>query len=425
MKNNQSPFSASVMALFLTCAVALFALSILLRAYGGPVSSVDITGPNTYSTSAIGYAGIYDTLRRLDWQVTRSTGNSLALVGTNGTLIVAEPNLERLAKSYGRIKILNAPRLLFVLPKWSGTQDLLKETWISKAESVSLDLAQKTLDLVTEDGKVFRSKWPKPWQINKLGSSPSYFNRSGGVQLIKSAEMRPIIGNDDGMLVGELLGKNKRKIWVLADPDVLSNHGLVKGSNIVFALALIDQLSKWENDDPNAPIIFDETVHGFNEAQGSPIRLLFRFPFVVVTILAVITTVLLLLAGTSRFGAPILPPPELDFGKASLINNGARLLDQAGHQAITFRRYVRMIIHVAARNLHAPNNLDEQALTGWLDHIGESRGIAKSCGAIWQSIINLDASDSKNLPLFFQGARDIYRWKEEILHGPSRSRRNR
>lgn len=411
MKN--SPFSGTALVLLLAAAIVMFALSILLPAYdNSAVSSGSKARPDSFSTSALGHAGWYDIMRRLDRPVSRSTGNTLAQVGSRGTLVMAEPELDRITTADGQ-KVLNASKLLLVLPKWRGTTDQDRPAWVSEVRPALLDTAQQTLGLISMRAKVFRTEWPEIWQVNEVGFQPT---GSGVVQLMRSRDMRPIVGNKGGMLVGEIID-NGRRIWVISDPDVLSNHGIGKGENAAFIVELVDMLRLWGDGDMRAPVVFDETVHGYHNARNSPLKMLFSFPFVVVTLLIFATAVLLALAGTSRFGAPQSPKPELDFGKAKLIDNGARLLDYAGHHAVILKRYVRMTVRSVAHSLHAPSGLDEPALAAWLDRIGKSRGVSLSCADILRAADTTYAGDGQNLARLLESAGDIHRWKGEILNG--------
>ncbi|MDR1125307.1 MAG: hypothetical protein LBM64_04490 [Deltaproteobacteria bacterium] len=428
----RSVFSRSALGLLLASAVALFALSVILHAYDDdPVATAARSRPGTYSLSALGYAGFYDTLRRLDRPVNRSVGNTLAMVGARGTLVVAEPDLEHVSSAEG-MKLMGAPRLLLVLPKWSGLPDEERPAWIAQARPLHLDYAKNTLRLVAGRSDVYRRAWPSPaeWKYNHLGFTPTAPKGSGVIQMIRSSELRPVLGTAEGMLVGELLSGN-RVIWVLADPDLLANHGLGSGRNAALMVSLLDNLRGWRNSDQGAPIVFDETVHGFLEAEGTPLKLLFRFPFVVITILICGTAILLALAGSSRFGAARRVRPELDFGKRQLIDNGARLLDYGGHHVVTLKRYIRMTVRSAAQAMHAPVKLGEAELPAWLDRIGKSRGVKRSCAAILRRaslMADSGGEPGKNdvkLAGLFDCARDIYLWKGEILHGSSASRLNR
>ena len=60
-------------------------------------------------------------------------------------------------------------------------------------------------------------------------------------QLIESARLNPTIWSGDGILLGWLL-YGDQKIWILSDPDILSNHGLARGDNAVLTMRLIDAM---------------------------------------------------------------------------------------------------------------------------------------------------------------------------------------
>lgn len=415
-----SSFSPAALGVLLASAAALFALSVLLSAFGdGDAPTGERAGPGSYSASALGQAGAYDLLKRLGRPVSRGLGRNLGRVGEHGTLILAEPDLSALRDEEG-LTLLEAPRLLLVLPKWRGYPDPDRPAWIKRAELQPQVTARQTLALVDGPGQVAHAAWPATWPVNELGFTPA---GSGWVQLMRSQALRPVVGTDDGMLVGEMR-RDDQVIWVLADPDLMANHGLGQGDNAAFFVALVEALRMTDNDDPTAPLVFDETGHGFGVADRNPLQLLFRFPFVVVTVLAGLSAVLLLLAGAGRFGAPRPTPPALDFGKAGLIDNGARLLDYAGHQADILKRYVRLEVRSVGRELHAPAGLAGFALAEWLDRIGRARGVDASCQTLMLAMANLEGDDPRNLSRLSALARDIHHWKGKILNGAPTRRRH-
>ena len=424
----ESPFSRRSVILLIACVTALVAASFLLRAFGENlvlVGNKPVLGVR--SISAIGHAGFYDLLRRLDRPVSRSAGSALSTVGTKGTLIVAEPRVSYVIDDI-ESKIMQAPRLLLVLPKWHGTPDESNHSWVSEVETVPLNTARRVLSIVTGPrSTVFRkalsSDVKNAWQINTVGIEPSLHNL---VQLIRADEMTPIVGDNNEILLGEI-GNSRRKIWILSDPDVLSNHGITNGDNAAFMLAVVDALRLWNNSDLSAPIVFDESVHGSQVSNSSPLELLFNFPFVIVTALFCAAVAILAASGAGRFGAPVVPKPVLNFGKANLIGNGARLLDYAGHHPEVLKRYIRMTIQSAANALRALRHDDSthgnESITVWLDRVGKSRGVSSSCTDIAHVLRASNAEAESSLPRLFEGAKRIYDWKQEILKvesvGPS------
>lgn len=414
------PFSGQALVLLVACAMALFALSVLLHAYDdSPMATGSRARPGSYSTSAIGYAGLFETLRQLDYPVTRSVGHTLSLVGIHGTLILAEPDTHRLGREE-TYSLMAAPRILLILPKWRGNPDPARPAWISQAELLGPGVARQVLGLVTAHADVFHAEAPKEKPHNALGVEPEW---PEVLQLVRSDRIRPIVGSHNGMLVGELLSE-QGTVWILSDPDIASNHGITRGNNAAFMAALLDTLRMRENSTTDAQIVFDETTHGFEAAQGTPVKLLFRFPFVAVSGLLCATAVLLVLAGGGRFGPARRAGRDTAFSKQGLIENGARLLDYAGHHASVLQRYVSMTIRTTAALLHAPPGLDEIGLMAWLDRIGEARNVTRSCESIAREAAGITPENAHKLSRLLECARDIHVWKGEMLDGPARNRNN-
>src|SRR6202011_4434944 len=154
------------------------------------------------------------------------------------------------------------------------------------------------------------------WTTNVLGRKPQL---ATPVQLMRSGALRPIIGAPAGILVGEL--NRNRAIWVLADPDVIANHGIGQGENAALALAIINRLRGRDG-----AVVFDETIHGYLAQSATPLALLVQFPFVVATFMVADALGLLLWATMARFGAPQTAPPPLSAGRQGLLQNVAPLI---------------------------------------------------------------------------------------------------
>jgi hypothetical protein len=231
------------------------------------------------------------------------------------------------------------------------------------------------------------------------------------------------------MLLGERR-ENGRVLWVLSDPDAISNHGLGDG-NATFAVALFDALRAGGTTTPDtraggtitpdAPasgtIVFDETVHGFTSVPANPAALLLHKPFTQPGIQAVCALALLLWACMARFGAPEAAPPPLKAGKRDLVRNVADLFDFAGYQHILVRRYVEETIRDVARRLHTPHALTESASLGWLQRVGTDRGVSIDCSAVRARAERLAAAGRRRSLEVFRLPREIWRWKQEMVDG--------
>jgi hypothetical protein len=413
--SGESIFSRRLLLGWIVAAVVLFALSLYFMG-GGELGNTDSVGPSTFSRSAIGHAGIAEVLQQLGIVVVKSQSSSLEKLSPGSLLVIAEPRANSQSEDAIRT-MLKADTILLVLPKWTGQPSEQTPGWLRDVGERPLADAQWALNLVAPQARVAREGDDVAWTTNSLKAVPSI---DKPIQLVTGTGLRPIIAGDRGMLVGENYdAKSKRRIWVLADPDVIENHGLAQNGNAALAVALINALRR-----DNGSVVFDETVHGFLVRPASPLLLLFRFPFVVATVQGLIAIALLLWATLARFGAPQSAPPPLSAGREGLLQNVAKLVEFTGHQEVMIRRYVTETIRDVARQLHAPRQLSGEALVAWLQRVGGARGVEIDCVALVRRTWELGDSSRRNLGPLVRLARDIHQWKGEIVDGRSRHPRD-
>jgi len=130
---------------------------------------------------------------------------------------------------------------------------------------------------------------------------------------------------------------------------------------------------------------------------------------------------LLLWAGTARFGAPEPAPVPLKAGKRDLVRNIARLFRYAGYQDVLVRRYAEETIRDVAHQLHAPAKLDTAATLGWLQRAGAARRVSVDGTEIGTRAAMLTTAQRQPSAELFRLAREIYRWKQEMLDGTAGS----
>jgi hypothetical protein len=405
---SQPVFSQRVLVGWIAAAVIIFAISLYFMG-GGQLTDPEGVGPSTYSRSTIGHAGIVALLQRQNIAVVKSQSNSLDKLSIGGLLVIAEPR--RSGQSEETIRtLLKANTILLVLPKWTGVRDEKKPEWLREVKERSISDAEWTLHLVVPRGEVIRQTTPIAWTTNALKLEPNVVEPT---QLIRGDKLVPIIGTADGMLVGEITERN-RKIWILSDPDVIANHGLARPGNAALATALINRLRA-----PNGVVAFDETIHGYAARTANPFMLMFRFPFVIATAQAAIAVALLLWASLARFGAPQTAPASLRVGRQGLLENVAKLIEFTGHQQVMIRRYVQETIRDVARQLHAPSALTGEQLVAWLQRVGAARSVSVDCGVVVQRVSESAEARRGDLTQLVRYARDIHRWKREIIDGIS------
>jgi uncharacterized protein DUF4350 len=397
-------------AAWLAAALILAAGAIYFATFGGGGRTTrDAVGPTTFSRSAIGHAGIADMLRRLDIGVTKSVSNSASKVRSDGVLVIAEPDASVPAQQLRLL--LTARTVLIVLPKRVGRRSRKQPAWIEWTAPMPESAVTAALDVLGVKAEAVRVQSVGGWLHNEVGTAPAI---DAPVQLVKSPRLRAVISSGDGMLVGEVR-TNAGRLFVLADPDVLENHGIAQPANAAFAVALVNFMRG-----RNGNVVFDETVHGYGQGTAAPWAVLFEFPFVLVTLQGAIAVALLLWATMGRFGAPLPPVAALTSGKQGLIENTATLFEFAGYQAAIVQRYVHAIMRDAARQLHAPTGLSDAEVAAWLDRVGAAHKVDVTCAALLARAQDLHRRGGRghgDPALLASLAGDTYRWKREIIDG--------
>ena len=379
------------------------------------MTGTDSSGASTFSRSAIGHAGIAELLQQVGFSVGKSRSNPVQNLAKGSVVVVAEPRFGRQSEQSIRAT-LKAERILLVLPKWTGEPSAQTAGWLGTARERFIGEAQWTLSLIAPRAEVIRVDEKLAWTTNALGRSP---NLVSPAQLVRGTGLRGLIATERGMLLAEIREGN-RTTWILADPDVISNHGLARQGNAPLAIAMFKRLRAG-----NGSVVFDETVHGYLVQPASPFMLLFRFPFVIATVLGLIAIALLLWATLARFGPAQSAPPPLRAGREGLLQNIAKLIEHAGQQQVVVRRYMQETIRDVARQLHAPRGLSGAALTSWLQRVGTSRGAEIDCSTLVEQASELAEMRRPDPLSLIRLARDIHGWKGQILHGRSRDPRNR
>ena len=409
---SEGVFSGRLLGIWISVSVVLLALSLyfMIRPQSTSPGGDDI-GPGTFSRSALGHAGLAQMLERLGIRVVKSRYDSLRKLGDDDLLVIAEP--EELDEVQ---RLLDAGTVLLVLPKREGIPSHTHPGWIADSALRSETEIQEILTMLDLDATIAYTRQTPVWKHNELGVTPKI---AAPIQLINAEGMWPIVGTDRGALVGEFQ-RGRHILWVLADPDVIENHGLTQGANAAFAVALINKLRG-----DSGSVVFDETVHGYGYVAppASPLKLLFTFPYVLATAQGLLAIGLLLWATLGRFGKAETAPPALDAGKRGLILNVAELLGFAGHHEIVVQRYVQEALRDAARQLHAPPALAEGKLISWLSRVGALRGVELDCAAIVGRMDEIRAKGamrakgSGEAGALMSVARDMYRWKRGIIDG--------
>jgi len=399
----------TLIALIIVGAVSLI-VALVLALFAEDFGEPDTADPNGYSPSAIGFEGLVEVLRAIDVPASTSRSSSAARA-RDGLLVIAAPELH---DDQARAKLAEmaheARRVLLVLPRWWGPSRDDRPEWIEERNERSADEVAEVLAALEVEASIVREaarfEVPAEW-----GAAPEV----PVAQLVVSDDLDVEIGASasNHYLLGSTWFDDDTKLYVLADPSVIDNDGLRTPANAYFAVALIDDLRA------GGPVVFDETLHGFEETPSLQ-RALTRFPLVLVSIQVLICALLLLWAAAGRWGPARAVAAGLPSGKDFLIRNTAALLHAGGHDGDALRRYLATTIQAVRGVLHAPRELDATALRTWLERLRSARGGTIALPDLEREVDEAASArrgrgDPRKVA---HAAARIHRWRTEMTHGP-------
>jgi hypothetical protein len=391
------------------CAASLVA-TIVVSALATNTPTAKSAGTDAYSTSAVGYAALVRFLERAGLQVSVSRHGSASKAGAEAPLLLAEPGnsddegptlkeLAEEARTRGAFVVV-------VLPKWHGTADRLKPSWIERATLRPLadaDRVLKDLEISVGSGE--------PSRPDRVGEFFGDLAAAGTPalptpQVLAHAELETLLGSDQGTVIGRVKGS---RTYVVADPDLFNTHGLGKGGNAAIAQMF------FKNHLQASGLVIDESVHGFGRAPSLWAEL-FQFPLVLVTIHFGALAALVLWAMMGRFGRPEPAPPRLPPGKLALVDNTAELLGFGGFTAHSLRQYRDLTLREGAVSSGLPSDLEHGELVAKLASVSRARGIGIDLAALDRDIDALEGHRTDVRRMLTLG-RTVHRFRKELTRG--------
>lgn len=339
---------ATVWLLGIVCASLLTSLWLLLTPTDrGRGHSVDADG---YSRSSLGHIGFLEVLRTVGATVRQSRNGRVS--SACGLLVYAEPH-DQFGGADGDVEAAfrQADRTLLVLGKRTAMPAREKPWWAERVNEEPIATVQRRLedflDAIGFDAPtVGRFERAEDWSAPPDWPTPAI---PGAAQLLTRlpADWEPIVE----CAAGALLARCGR-LWVLADPDLIANHGILRGANADLVERMVRRMHT------AGAIVVDETQHG-HLLDENIFHLAGRYPFALVTCHLLLLLALAAGVAAVRQGPTAADAPALAPGKGFLIDNVAALLAIGGGAGHSLRRYARMRLHRLSLLLHAPRGLDD------------------------------------------------------------------
>jgi len=417
-------FSRRTVAWLVAIGAASFACAVFFAIYGEEISMTSSAAPDSFSRSAIGHRGLVELLRTQGVPVLVSQSDTADKLANDATLVVAEPAVVDAdgVRAAELRRMIGASRLaILVLPKWYGEEDSEQPAFVERVYLLPEDEVEPVLGAVGVSSGVVRAP---PGERLVWSSSPRLEGQPdlAGAQLLEFApkQLDPLLWTGRGALVASVYGFEDADtaLWIVSDPDLLSNHGLVRGDNAALILSILRRAagSQARAGGESGALVFDETMHGFR-SEPSLWRVLFEFPLVLATLQALLAVGLLVWAATGRFGKPVAAAPALAPGVEFLIDNSAALLRFAGHAGAALSRYLETAVQDAARALHAPASLDAAGTARWLDQLASARGLSTGLAELEAEVNQVAEARGDRARQVTAAALRVHRWRQEMIHG--------
>jgi hypothetical protein len=384
---------ATMLAVIAMGAVAFLAI-LVLGAFAPDLRSGHNGGSHALSNAATGFSGIV--------RLARDTGHDPVIVRSENQL--ASEDLAVITPEHGYVDlsdIMNTrgPRVtLLVLPKWQTVADQQNRGWVRVPGLLPPADPARTLSPDTPFS-VSRERGNSATLRTLPEAAPPelVFHAPIVLQTIKGKQIEPVIVGPGNRIV---LGKVKSsQTYILADPDLLNNHGMADEGQARAALALLDYLTSTGAKS----ILFDVTANGLGGSR-SPLRLAFEPPFLAVTLTIFAAMLLSAWQALVRFGPVRRRERAIEFGKAALVDNSAALIRKAGREVRLGSRYVDVIRERAVQLFRLPAS-DPQTLAARLEALNPSRSFAAASDAV---------DDARSRQELVNAAQSLNRWFQEI-----------
>ncbi len=391
-----APFSTRIAALLLAVSLLAFGAVITLSAWSPELQDRDRAGAHPYSTSALGYAGLFRLLEKVGTPVSISR-SSAALSSPGDGLKIVTLSARGMSGALEEAEL--AGPALIVLPKWRGRPDEARKAHFEHTELESPETVRAILRHFDSDGELWRVRAPARLDTPFGPQRPQL---GDDMQVIRADSLISVIATPAGDLLVQLPGE---EIWILSDPDLVNTFGLAEFGNASMALDLIDFL----RDDPYAPVSLDATLHGFERSENL-LQMALDIPFIGATLTALAAFLMFGWAGAVRFGAPQREARPFAYGKQALTDNTAGLIAMAGRETRLAPAYLVASRRLTARAIGAPRNLGEAELDALLDRMSANAGLDTN----WSSLASGLDTPANGRDALMHKTRALWRWRKEI-----------
>ncbi len=390
----------TLLALLGVAAAAFVAMAYFAIDDDAPRGGHEAAGTTGASRSAVGYRAFIELLRRFEPSVVSRMTRTDTPAALRLLLAPADA---------AEVRYVVASRTgpaLIVLPKWRTQRDGLADR-VHAARLLTPETVRALAREVAADIEIVRPAAVAAWRAAEIRGAPELRQP----QLVTSRLLCPLLSSAEGMLIGRLCARPD--VIVLADPDLLANHGLWRGENATVAMNLVARIRRGDGT-----ILALESDAAAAAAARSLWKLMLTPPFLAITIAFVIAAGVALWMAALRFGPPTKESEGPAAGIFTLIDVGAGLLHARSHGGRVLRRYAELQALDLGRRLRAPRATSSPGeIGGWVDASGRRRAAGPGYAELMRQVDTIEGAPKSDPAAVIGTAGRLFRWWEDSLHG--------
>jgi hypothetical protein len=397
--SERDPFRPALVIGLITAGLLSFAAFILMLGWSRPELRPGQPGGNAPSEAATGFAGI--TALSQDLLNARLPSDSRGVDSTDLLVVALDPrdDPDRVADLLRRRA---GDATLLILPKWEVEPDPDRRRWVRVKGPSLAQAADRLMGRGFSVEPLSRGGGAAPFTEGSDVLSRLVVAVPQQAQVIHGDRVVDLLGiPGEGALVAQL---GNQPHYVVADPDLLNNHGIRQKNSARAAVEMLDRM----RPDADSEIIFDTGDALAAPPKRNLLRAMFEPPFLAMTLALLVAAFLAGLHGVGRFGPARRPVRAIQFGKAALVENSAALVRQAGREVRLGAAYADLVRDEAARAGAAPPNLQGEALEAYLDRF--SRPGEPPFRPLADAV-----REAQDRPSLLAAARALFAWKKDMI----------
>ena len=402
------PFApVAVLSAIVVGMVALCAM-LVLAAYAPELRGDHGGGASALSKSAVGFVGLERAMRAMGAPVSIGRDGPPRRNDGGAQVIVITPDAK--AQPGQTRPFARASGLIVVLPKWVVIPAPGRPGFVGKvAPFGDAAFADRMLNPFSTSNRIARRGGVSQATVRRVDPTtgalgpPMRLAAIDRLQTISGEGWRALLIDENGRMLAAI-SQSAPNVVVVAEPDLLNNHGLSKRETARVALPLIDSIRG------DRAMVFDVTLNGFKSGDTSLLRLALEPPWLAATLCALAAAVMVFLHALGRFGRPADEAPAHGAGRRALVENTAAMVRMARKEPQMAPLYAQLVFRQVG-DASGLKRGDDAQRDQWLEEVWTRRGLESPAALAAQ------AAAAKTRDDLIVVAQKLHDWKKGASSG--------